>query len=917
MLVFSGGGVQPYWFLKEPKTGEGIARAEKVMMALHKRLQSDEGVHDASRILRIPGMLNHKKKYGEPRRVRLLHLDKETLYTLDELEEMIPEGFDASSNPDCSWNGVEGLNPDEFSEQEIIVDGERNTKLWKRAAGLFRQGYVRAEVLATIEAMNANGRVQPPMGSKPDDESIESIVESAARGGRNPFFQSNGGTPANSANGANGSSHANTETPGFPIEVMPVMTRRFIRETAAAIDCPVDFVGVPVLGALSASIGQSREAVRSSTHKQSAALYLASLGGPGSGKSPAMSAAVDPVKKHQQELKRDYEAEKELYEDKRRAYEADKKQAANDGHPAPRPPEKPTFPRTWVDDTTIEAMAKRLDENPRGLYLMQDELAGWMKGFDQYKSGGKGNTRQKYLQIWSNETISVDRVGNDEPTIVEHPFVTIYGGIQPRLLGEIADGRDDGFLDRFLVSYPEPHVSYENDNEVSYEAEESYNELIRRLYKGETPPKPVHITKAAKDLLKFHSHRISDEQKYGDMSEGLKNAWSKMRAYLIRISLIMAVCRVAENDPGEDEKITAKDVENAAALVEYFKGMARKAYGQINSSDTTSKVAFELISLLRERSVIKASADELRQMLPSSPETPEATSRLVQNIAKTHPFIDFERGWKHDSRIIRLRLIEEEPVGTVGSVGEDPALDDHTTPGVPGVSDSATHSNTSKQQSPAIGATVTPDAPVALEEESIVHERAVEGKAPAEVAPSLEDAGVSHTLEGLECLLKEKPKYSNERDPEVLIDAVAALPDTFFVPTREEMIEAMKTKGLEPDTTAIPPAPQGNTRSAASKKNEPSEIEITMRRIQRAPRNGRSLNRVQVWVINRGKVGVYPHPDVPLTVGQVCRELQWEGYFSYTPPEDEVERVLKEMIKEVNRAKRRHNRRQKEDGTRR
>jgi hypothetical protein len=35
------------------------------------------------------------------------------------------------------------------------------------------------------------------------------------------------------------------------------------------------------------------------------------------------------------------------------------------------------------------------------------------------------------------------------------------------LLKEIADGREDGFIDRFLLAYPEPHVSYENDNEVS------------------------------------------------------------------------------------------------------------------------------------------------------------------------------------------------------------------------------------------------------------------------------------------------------------------------------------------------------------------------------------------------------------------------------------------------------------------
>jgi hypothetical protein len=84
----------------------------------------------------------------------------------------------------------------------------------------------------------------------------------------------------------------------------------------------------------------------------------------------------------------------------------------------------------------------------------------------------------------------------------------------------------------------------------------------------------------------------------------------------------------------------------------------------------------------------------------------------------------------------------------------------------------------------------------------------------------LEDAGVSHTLEGLECLLEEKPEYANERDPEVLIDAVAVSPDMFFVLTYGEMIEAMKTKGLEPDTTALP-APQRNMRSASKKNTSP------------------------------------------------------------------------------------------------
>lgn len=59
-------------------------------------------------------------------------------------------------------------------------------------------------------------------------------------------------------------------------------------------------------------------------------------------------------------------------------------------------------------------------------------------------------------------------------------------------------------------------------------------------------------------------------------------------------------------------------------------------------------------------------ADELRKILPSAPDTAEATSKLVERISKKRDFIEFGRGWRHDGRVITLRLTEN----TVGTVGE-------------------------------------------------------------------------------------------------------------------------------------------------------------------------------------------------------------------------------------------------------
>ena len=47
------------------------------------------------------------------------------------------------------------------------------------------------------------------------------------------------------------------DVPDFPIDSMPEAIRDFIRETAIDKDCNTDLVALPILGTLSAAIGNS------------------------------------------------------------------------------------------------------------------------------------------------------------------------------------------------------------------------------------------------------------------------------------------------------------------------------------------------------------------------------------------------------------------------------------------------------------------------------------------------------------------------------------------------------------------------------------------------------------------------------------------------------------------------------------
>ena len=124
--------------------------------------------------------------------------------------------------------------------------------------------------------------------------------------------------------------------------------------------------------------------------------------------------------------------------------------------------------------------------------VVRDELMGLVAGLNQYK-GGKGADRQFYLSLWSGEAIIIDRKSDKSqrgaPLYVRDPFAGLIGTIQPdvleRMRGESVRGvspPDDGFLDRFAVTFPAclPDIG-EEWREVSEEALEDWSTVVRKL----------------------------------------------------------------------------------------------------------------------------------------------------------------------------------------------------------------------------------------------------------------------------------------------------------------------------------------------------------------------------------------------------------------------------------------------------
>jgi hypothetical protein len=447
----------------------------------------------------------------------------------------------------------------------------------------------------------------------------------------------------------------------FPTDALPNSVRRFVEEAAASVGCPVDFVAVPALVALSAAIGDTRRVVIKKSWTEGAALYAGILGEAATKKTPAMNLALRPVRDRQMELKAEYERALVRYEAELR----DHKKASKEGPTELAPPEQPTLGRTYVDDTTVERAADILNENPRGLALTRDELSSWLASMNQYKAGGKGSDRQFWLSVHTNQPIAVDRKTSDRPVIVAHPFVSIIGGIQPAVLPDFGKDRGDGLMERFIFGYPEHQSSRWTEDEVEDETTERYAATVNALYRlehadaGDGPfPSRVPMTAPAKALFVAEYNALHEEIDEPGFPARLRPAFGKLEAYLARFSLILAMTRLHDSNDSNDSKfsnevVTESDMRGAIKLLGYFKNHTRRVYVGLYGDSPSDRLEGDLKDFLESKNGgWEGIASELHEALVSQykPERPEDLAKVVRAICRRPSRLNLEALQRTGSR---------------------------------------------------------------------------------------------------------------------------------------------------------------------------------------------------------------------------------------------------------------------------
>lgn len=363
----------------------------------------------------------------------------------------------------------------------------------------------------------------------------------------------------------------------FPIDIFPEPIQSYILECNKKLDSNVDFMGVSLLWTISVIIGNSIEIEVKKGWKENASVWISVVGKAGLGKTPSINNMVFPLEKiNSREIKR-YLKERENFDIYDKMDKKDK-----DIHPEVKKPKKTQF---IANDITIEALVDLHQENDNAVGVFKDELAGWLKDMNKYRAG---SDLEFWLSSWSGKSVNLNRMTR-AGSFVEKPFIPVLGGIQPNIFNSFYtdENKDNGFMDRMLLSYPDAIIELYNENELDEKLIEWYRETIIYIHdqvkslieRDEDMVIKSAVAKMNPDAKIEWSrifNKITKLQNCDDENEYLKSMYPKQKSYIPRFALLLNVFNSFFDDDLYALEVTKDTILKAERLSDYFIANAKK-----------------------------------------------------------------------------------------------------------------------------------------------------------------------------------------------------------------------------------------------------------------------------------------------------------------------------------------------------
>ena len=233
-------------------------------------------------------------------------------------------------------------------------------------------------------------------------------------------------------------------------------------------------------------------------------------------------------------------------------------------------------------------------ESDNSVGVFKDELAGWLKDMNKYR---EGSDLEFWLSTWSGKSVNLNRLTR-KGSFVEKPFIPVLGGIQPSIFNTFYtdENKDNGFMDRMLLCYPDLKIDHYNDSEISEDILKWYKEIIISFYDtltgvitrnedGDIETLTAKFCPDAKIEWKRMFNEMTDIQNNEEENEYLKSMFPKQKSYIPRFACLIHVFDEFFTEGGNTLLISKESVLKAEKLSKYFIATAKKI--KINSVEVS------------------------------------------------------------------------------------------------------------------------------------------------------------------------------------------------------------------------------------------------------------------------------------------------------------------------------------------
>ncbi|MBW4662184.1 MAG: DUF3987 domain-containing protein [Drouetiella hepatica Uher 2000/2452] len=349
------------------------------------------------------------------------------------------------------------------------------------------------------------------------------------------------------------------------------------------------FVGIllPVAASL-LKIGTQLEISASSEYRCPPILWTGLVGESGANKSPIFDSLLKPLEGLQAQADEIYKIEFTQYENELEDWQKCPKESRGN---------QPLFPvqrEYYLQDATLEAIAACLSTQPdRGVVIPIDEFASFFNGFNQYRSGGRGNDRQKLLSAYDGKAVKVNRKAGSRISLTQ-TAISLTGTIQPCVLRkQMGDLNEvDGFWARFLwIQLPLTRMPAPGEG-VSYDL----SGLLRSLYQGleSLTPETYQFDQRGRAIW-VDWHNYCEDQKLDEANPARRAIYPKSKERAARIALVVHCINAVVEDRIPERIIPSNLLESAIAFTKWSIGQTQLIYadaGAVSHEETSKIVRF-------------------------------------------------------------------------------------------------------------------------------------------------------------------------------------------------------------------------------------------------------------------------------------------------------------------------------------